>query len=38
MNVRDFSRIQANQKVNLPLPIILHEDNAYIDYDKLPIV
>lgn len=38
LNVRDFSRIQANQKENLPLPILIKNDNAYIDFDNLPIV
>lgn len=38
LNTRDFSRVQANQKENLPLPILIINNNAYIDFDKLPIV
>lgn len=38
LNIRDFSRVQANQKENLPLPILIKDNNAYIDFDNLPIV
>ena len=38
LNLRDFSRIQANQKENLPLPILIQGNKAYIDFDALPII
>lgn len=38
LNLRDFSRIQANQKDNLPLPLLIQDNKAYIDFDKLPII
>ena len=38
LNLRDFSRIQANQKDNLPLPLLIQDNKAYIDFDALPII
>lgn len=38
LNLRDFSRIQANQRDNLPLPLLIQDNKAYIDFDALPII
>ncbi len=38
LNSRDFSRVQAVQKENKPLPLLIAKERADIDYDKLPIV
>ncbi|MBQ7351287.1 MAG: hypothetical protein IJW59_00250 [Clostridia bacterium] len=38
LNIRDFSRIQANQNENLPLPLLIQDNKVYIDFNNLPII
>lgn len=38
LSLRDFSRIQANQHDKLPLPLLISDNKAYIDFDRLPII
>ena len=38
IGLREFSRIQANQQANLPLPLLIKDNKMYIDYDNLLII